>query len=145
MSAALVAQQFSAAFSPGTRSWDSRITPWAEGSAKLLSHQGCPHYFNYIILLCLLGLIKLSSWSAHTATWQTPIHPAKPNTHMPSSILHMSTEMLHLSPLCAMRGTPSALWPSVYDSPPLSPVLAPNLVPGIQWILSKCGDLGEHF
>ena len=26
----------------GTRSWVSRITPWAEGSAKLLSHPGCP-------------------------------------------------------------------------------------------------------
>ena len=26
----------------GTRSWVSRITPWAEGSAKLLSHWGCP-------------------------------------------------------------------------------------------------------
>ena len=23
----------------GTRTWDSRIMPWAEGSAKLLSHQ----------------------------------------------------------------------------------------------------------
>ena len=26
----------------GTRSQDSRIMPWAEGSAKLLSHQGYP-------------------------------------------------------------------------------------------------------
>ena len=26
----------------GTRSWDSRIRPWAEGSTKLLSHLGCP-------------------------------------------------------------------------------------------------------
>ena len=26
----------------GTRSWDSRITPWAEGGAKPLSHLGCP-------------------------------------------------------------------------------------------------------
>ena len=26
----------------GTRSQVSRITPWAEGVAKLLSHQGCP-------------------------------------------------------------------------------------------------------
>ena len=24
------------------RSWVSRITPWAEGGAKLLSHRGCP-------------------------------------------------------------------------------------------------------
>ena len=26
----------------GTPSWVSRITPWAEGSAKRLSHPGCP-------------------------------------------------------------------------------------------------------
>ena len=26
----------------GTRFQDSGITPWAEGSAKLLSHLGCP-------------------------------------------------------------------------------------------------------
>ena len=26
----------------GTRSWVSRIMPWAEGGAKLLSHLGCP-------------------------------------------------------------------------------------------------------
>ena len=25
-----------------TRSWDSRIMPWAAGGAKPLSHQGCP-------------------------------------------------------------------------------------------------------
>ena len=30
-----------------TRSWVSRITPWAEGSAKLLSHPGCPKYLNF--------------------------------------------------------------------------------------------------
>uniref|UniRef100_A0A8I3PXY9 KRR-R motif-containing protein 1 n=1 Tax=Canis lupus familiaris TaxID=9615 RepID=A0A8I3PXY9_CANLF len=27
----------------GTPSWDSRITPWAEGGTKLLSHPGIPH------------------------------------------------------------------------------------------------------
>ena len=26
----------------GTRSWVSRVRPWAEGSAKPLSHLGCP-------------------------------------------------------------------------------------------------------
>ena len=26
----------------GTRSQVPKITPWAEGSAKLLTHQGCP-------------------------------------------------------------------------------------------------------
>ena len=26
----------------GTQSWDSRFMPWAKGSAKLLSHSGCP-------------------------------------------------------------------------------------------------------
>lgn len=29
----------------GTRSQVSRITPWAEGGAKLLSHPGCPIYW----------------------------------------------------------------------------------------------------
>ena len=29
----------------GTRSRDSRITPWAEGGAKPLSHPGCPQLF----------------------------------------------------------------------------------------------------
>ena len=28
----------------GTRSWDSRITTWAKGGAKPLSHPGCPEY-----------------------------------------------------------------------------------------------------
>ena len=28
----------------GTRSCDSRITPWTEGGAKPLSHWGCPKY-----------------------------------------------------------------------------------------------------
>ena len=28
----------------GTKSWVSRITPWAKGSAKLLSHPGCPKF-----------------------------------------------------------------------------------------------------
>ena len=30
----------------GTRSWVPRITPWAEGSVKLLSHPGCPDMQN---------------------------------------------------------------------------------------------------
>ena len=29
----------------GTRSWVSRIMPWAESSAKPLSHLGCPRVF----------------------------------------------------------------------------------------------------
>ena len=36
----------------GTRSPVSRITPWAAGSAKLLSHPGCPpswlSFFEYV-------------------------------------------------------------------------------------------------
>ena len=31
----------------GTQSWVPRITSWAEGSAKLLSHRGCPEYMFY--------------------------------------------------------------------------------------------------
>ena len=30
---------------PGTRSWVSRITPWAEGGAKPLSHPGVPYLY----------------------------------------------------------------------------------------------------
>ena len=29
----------------GTRSWVSRVTPWAKSSTKPLSHPGCPVYF----------------------------------------------------------------------------------------------------
>ena len=29
----------------GTQSWVSRITPWAKGGAKLLSHWGCPNCY----------------------------------------------------------------------------------------------------
>ena len=31
----------------GTRSWVSRITPWAKGGAKLLSHQAALFQFLY--------------------------------------------------------------------------------------------------
>ena len=30
----------------GTRSQDSKIRPWTEGGAKLLSHPGCPRFIN---------------------------------------------------------------------------------------------------
>ena len=47
----------------GTQSRVSRITPWAEGSTKPLSHPGCPHVKN---LLQFLGeplrKAKQSSW-----------------------------------------------------------------------------------
>ena len=33
----------------GTRSRVSRITPWAEGGAKPLSHRGCPKVFLLIL------------------------------------------------------------------------------------------------
>ena len=36
----------------GTQFWVSRITPWAEGGAKPLSHQGCP------LLLFLINLVQ---------------------------------------------------------------------------------------
>ena len=32
----------------GTRSQDSRIMPWAEGSAKPLSHPGCPSVYTFL-------------------------------------------------------------------------------------------------
>ena len=34
----------------GTRSWVSRITPWAEGGTKPLSHQGCPLLWSLVRL-----------------------------------------------------------------------------------------------
>ena len=37
----------------------SRIKPWAEGDAKLLSHQGCPLILIYILLHVLRRLSKL--------------------------------------------------------------------------------------
>ena len=39
----------------GTRSWVSRITPWAAGGAKLLRHRGCP---KFRILIYLEFVIK---------------------------------------------------------------------------------------
>ena len=38
----------------GTRSRVSRITPWAEGGAKPLSHRGCP----YFLLLIAAQFVK---------------------------------------------------------------------------------------
>ena len=38
----------------GTRSWVSRITPWAAGGAKPLCHQGCPPR---LISSCLMAMI----------------------------------------------------------------------------------------
>ena len=42
----------------GTQSRVSRIRPWAEGSAKLLSHLGCPHRPLLVVLSfpCSLGV-----------------------------------------------------------------------------------------
>ena len=34
----------------GTQSWVSRIMPWAEGGAKLLSHLGCPLLVMFYVL-----------------------------------------------------------------------------------------------
>ena len=40
----------------GTRSWVSRITAWAEGRAKPLSHLGCP-YQNILIIICIMSAL----------------------------------------------------------------------------------------
>ena len=37
----------------GTQSWVSRITPWTEGSAKSLSHPGCPPFY-FILFIYFL-------------------------------------------------------------------------------------------
>ena len=40
----------------GTRSWVSRIMPWAEGGTKPLSHQGCPLFlFSSTIIYWLIS------------------------------------------------------------------------------------------
>ena len=43
----------------GTRSWVSRIRPWAEGCAKPLSHPGCPVV--NILIIKILDQIKQKS------------------------------------------------------------------------------------
>ena len=44
----------------GTRSWVSRITPWAEGSTKPLSHLGCParHFKFHVVKHWILFSFK---------------------------------------------------------------------------------------
>ena len=48
----------------GTQSWDSRIAPWAKGSAKLLSHPGIPPLSSIHLISILLsqGLSWLLLW-----------------------------------------------------------------------------------
>ena len=47
----------------GTRSWDPRITPWAEGGANPLGHWGCPRIhiiednLNPVHMVCLKIII----------------------------------------------------------------------------------------
>ena len=43
----------------GTRSQNSRVTPWAEGGAKPLSHQGCPREGKFNYYLILLGFYNV--------------------------------------------------------------------------------------
>ena len=43
----------------GTRSWVSRITPWAEGSAKSLSHQGA---LDFLFILNILEKLNRMNW-----------------------------------------------------------------------------------
>ena len=42
----------------GTGSQVSRITPWAEGGAKLLNHWGCPRFSNIKPFLYLLFIFE---------------------------------------------------------------------------------------
>ena len=41
----------------GTRSWVSRIMPWAKGSTKLPGHQGCPKYTYFKVQIILLATV----------------------------------------------------------------------------------------
>ena len=65
----------------GTRSWVSRITPWAEGSAKLLSHPGYPEF----LFLSLPGnnirkdsdVIEILSFEIDSHLWSMKKKPKK--------------------------------------------------------------------
>ena len=56
----------------GIRSQVSRITPWAEGSAKPLSHPGCPGniFLNYFSINASLLLFEITHW-------QSPVHSSE--------------------------------------------------------------------
>ena len=58
----------------GTRSWDSRIRPWAEGGAKPLSHPGCPFFFFFkcdmsdissFFLISAVSFVAMQNTAAH--------------------------------------------------------------------------------
>ena len=50
----------------GTRSRVSRITPWAEGGAKLLSHPGCP--MKYFLMIVSVRILLVASNKRPTQT-----------------------------------------------------------------------------
>ena len=56
----------------GTQSQVSRITPWTEGGAKLLSHRGCLEH------LPLVQVMVLGSWDQvlHRAPLREPASPS---------------------------------------------------------------------
>ena len=45
-----------------TRSWVSRIRPWAEGSTELLSHPGCPVLFFKDLFIYFRGSVCMREW-----------------------------------------------------------------------------------
>ena len=49
----------------GTRSWVSRITPWAAGGAKPLCHQGSGSILDSIDFLSVDGYLGVSSFLSH--------------------------------------------------------------------------------
>ena len=49
----------------GTRSQVSRIRPWDEGSAKLLSHPGCPK-FKILVAFYIMKLLSLQEYFSPT-------------------------------------------------------------------------------
>ena len=51
----------------GTRSRVSRITPWAEGGAKPLSHPGCPDFLLYLYKR-FIYLFERENWDSKRET-----------------------------------------------------------------------------
>ena len=109
----------------GTRSQVSRITPWAEGSAKLLSYLGCPHFsflkeYKYIIIgvgfvggmcVCMCMYVCVAFFLQN---WDQILSPA-----LYLSILNLMTELeAPLRPVsrCSLQGRGNI---GKYPSPPL--------------------------
>ena len=101
----------------GIRSRVSRITPWAEGSAKPLSHPGCPRVF----------LLKTEVISCHpflkVLQWVVPFFQRKAHKSLCNTALKASHFSLLLAPSLTLSHTGLLFGPShaIYMFPPQGP------------------------